>query len=58
MTAPSEQFPDLYRAMLVEAERRESLEIVRLRKRCQELHSEIRRLKRGETEQRETGVAA
>lgn len=45
---PEEEFPHLYRAMLAEAERRESLEIKRLRVRCQELHEAIRRLKRGE----------
>ena len=46
----SDDFPNLYRAMGEEWERRQSEEVMRLRVRCQELYAEIRRLQRGESE--------
>ena len=50
MITPSDDFPNLYRAMGEEWERRQSEEVMRLRVRCQELYAEIRRLQRGESE--------
>ena len=47
----SDDFPNLYRAMGEEWERRQSEEVMRLRVRCQELYAEIRRLQRGEQDE-------
>ena len=46
----ADDFPNLYRAMGEEWERRQSEEVMRLRVRIQELYAEIRRLERGESE--------
>ena len=51
MITPSDDFPNLYRAMGEEWERRQSEEVMRLRVRCQELYAEIRRLQRGEQDE-------